>query len=149
MRCPQCQQEGSKVIDKRNNRDINAIRRRRECLNCSTRYTTYEKQENTNFLVRKKTGSVEEYDRNKLRNSILKGLKKRHISEDELNKFIDRIELTLLNKRKPILDTTEIGYAVLDNLKDLDEIAYLLYAIVYLELDNLEAIDTHLEKLRN
>ena len=83
MNCPNCSQLGSKVVDKRNNKENGTVRRRRECLSCGHRYTTYERIESARLLVRKKSVRIEEYERNKLRNSVLKGMKKRSVGEEE------------------------------------------------------------------
>jgi len=147
MNCPKCGYISSKVVDKRNNNETNTIRRRRECLQCSERYTTYEKIERTNLLVRKKSGRVEEYDRSKLKNSLLKGLKKRAISEDKLERFIDELETNLQNKKKAILDTKEIGLTILEGLKKLDKVAYLLYATVYKDYNNIDEIALEIQEL--
>lgn len=148
MTCINCGSSESKVIDKRNNRDNNTIRRRRECLSCGGRFTTYERIENSGLLVRKKSGKIEEFDRQKLKTSIIKGLKKRHITEDEINKFIDAIELKIAAKRKPVVDTSEIGAIVLEDLKSLDKVAYMLYATVYRDFDSLDDLEREIRKLQ-
>jgi transcriptional repressor NrdR len=147
MVCPNCRKTGSKVIDKRNNQDTNVVRRRRECLHCQTRYTTYEKIESCAFLVRKKSGKVEDFDRTKLKNSILKGLKKRNIPETEIEQAVDQIEIALNNKHKSVIDSQEIGIEVLKRLKDLDKVAYMLYATVYLDFASITEISQELNKL--
>jgi transcriptional repressor NrdR len=149
MKCTNCHATESKVIDKRNNRENNAIRRRRECLSCGTRYTTYERIENSGLLIRKKSGKIEEFDRQKLKTSVLKGLKKRHVTEDEINKFIDKIEIAIAAKRKPIIESNDIGAIVLEGLKDVDKVAYLLYATVYRDFEDIEEIEKAIKKLKN
>ncbi len=147
MKCTNCGNESSKVVDKRNNKENNTIRRRRECISCTTRYTTYERIDSANFLVRKRSGRVEEYDRQKLKNSILKGTKKRNIAELEVEKLLEAIELTLTNKHRSIITSAEIGQAILDKLKELDKVAYMLYATVYLDFTSIEDIENELKKL--
>lgn len=149
MVCPNCSKTGSKVIDKRNNTEKNEVRRRRECLSCGTRYTTYERIEKTNFLVRKKSGRMEEFDRVKLKNSVLKGLKKRDVSEDRIERFLDQVELDLLNTHKSVISSQDVGKIVLTRLRDLDDVAYMLYATVYLDFDCLEDIQTEINKLKS
>src|SRR5690606_6846685 len=105
MICTKCGKTGSKVIDKRNNTENNTIRRRRECLYCGNRYTTYEKIENFGMLVRKKSGRIEEYDREKLKRSIVKGLRKRNIADDRIEKFIDRVEIRIDKLKKSVIDS--------------------------------------------
>lgn len=148
MICPQCNKQNTKVIDKRNNIAGSSIRRRRECLYCNFRFTTYERIENTNFVVRKKSGKVEDFDRNKLKASLIKGLNKRHITENDLDDFVDRIEVALRSKKKVEIGSEEIGAEILDLLKKVDPIAYILYATVYLDFKNLEQITAEIVKIK-
>lgn len=147
MVCPHCLKTGSKVVDKRDNNETNSTRRRRECLNCEGRFTTYEKIDNACFLVKKKSGKLEEFDRTKLKNSILKGLKKRPIPEIEVDKLLEQIDIKLASKKKSIISTREIGEQVLEGLQKLDKVAYMLYATVYLDFENVEDISAELNKL--
>lgn len=147
MICPKCGNTSLKVVDKRNNTESNSVRRRRECLNCSTRFTTYERIEKTTFLVRKKSGRLEEFERDKMRNSVLKGLKKRKISEVQIGKFTEEVELALINKRKSIVDSHEIGEEILKGLKEIDAVAYMLYATVYLDFENLGDLQKEINKI--
>lgn len=148
MVCKQCGYTGSKVVDKRNNNDNNTIRRRRECLSCGNRFTTYERVENSGLLVRKKSKRIEDYDRQKLKASILKGLKKRHINEDTVDRFIDQIEIKLASRKGSVVESSEIGKAVLDGLKEIDPVAYMLYATVYRDFATLEELETEINKLK-
>lgn len=148
MVCNRCGQNGSKVVDKRNNNDNNTIRRRRECIHCGNRFTTYERLDNSGLLIRKKSGRIEEYDKQKLKTSILKGLKKRHINEDEVDRFIDQIELTLSNRKGSVIESSEIGKAVLEGLKQIDAVAYMLYATVYRDFATIEELEHEIRKLK-
>ncbi len=147
MRCPFCGSENSKVIDKRNNKIKDSIRRRRECLDCQKRYTTYEKYDHFPFLIRKKSGKVEDYNRNKLKKSLLHGLKKRHVPDEKIEKLLDSIEITLIDSNKKIIETEDIGKEVLENLKEIDNVGYMLYAIVHKDFDSLVEIKKEIEKL--
>jgi len=124
-----------------------SIRRRRECLNCSFRFTTYEALENNTVLVRKKSGKLEEFNRDKLKNSLLKGLRKRPINEEAVDKFLDQVEMELSKSQISIVDSKQIGEKVLNWLKELDKVAYMLYAIVYRDFDNVTEIQTELTNL--
>jgi len=147
MICPKCHSGLSKVVDKRNSRNNMSIRRRRECLNCSFRFTTYEALENNTVLVRKKSGKLEEFNRDKLKNSLLKGLRKRPINEEAVDKFLDQVEMELSKSQISIVDSKQIGEKVLNWLKELDKVAYMLYAIVYRDFDNVTEIQTELTNL--
>lgn len=149
MNCPNCGSADSKVVDKRNNKENKTVRRRRECLNCEFRFTTYERVEHAHLLVRKKSGRLEEFDRNKLKTSVLKGLKKREYSEVQIDQLIDRIENSLLSKNRTIIDSKEIGKLTLQGLKTIDPVAYMLYATVYLDFDCLDDIEAELISLKS
>lgn len=148
MTCNKCGAIESKVVDKRNNKENNTIRRRRECVVCGNRFTTYERVENSGLLIRKKSKRIEEYNRQKLKTSILKGLKKRHISEEEVERFIDKIEVKLSNYKVSVVDSSEIGKLVLEGLKDIDPVAYMLYATVYRDFETLTDLENEISKLK-
>jgi len=131
MKCPYCQTNKSKVVDKRDNQYTGVTRRRRECLSCQKRYTTYERIENIDLNVIKRNGKVEEFDREKLKRGILKAVKKRPITEEQIEEIIDDIEYKLLNRKSTEIKSTEIGNMVLTRLKKIDKVAYLLFASVY------------------
>ena len=136
MRCPFCAHNDAKVVDSRSTKDDEAIRRRRECLSCGRRYTTYERIEEVAQIVLKKDGSRETFDRWKLKAGILKAVEKRPVSLDQVEALIDDLERTLFGSEHEV--TTEaIGEAVMDRLKNLDQVAYVRFASVYRQFKDL------------
>jgi len=148
MFCPFCHSEDTKVVDKRDNNETGVTRRRRECISCERRFTTYERIETISLNVVKRSGKIEEFDREKLKRGIIKAVKKRKIPEETIDHLIDDIELKLLNRRSSEVKTTEIGEMVLTRLKKLDTIGYLLFASVYRDFDSIEDFETALSELR-
>ncbi len=137
MRCPFCGFEDTKVID---SRPIDSKkRRRRECTNCMKRFTTYEVVERPLLIVRKRDGSFEPFNRNKLITGIYSAIKKRPVSTDDVSKIADEIENTFANELKNEISSAEIGNIVLEKLKDLDVIAYIRFASVYKDFTDLES----------
>jgi transcriptional repressor NrdR len=149
MKCPFCQKNKSKVVDKRDNSETGVTRRRRECLACNKRYTTYERIENINLNVIKRSGSVEEFDREKLKRGILKAVKKRPIQECQIDELIEDIELKLLNRKHSEIKSTEIGTMVLNRLKKIDAIAYILFAAVYKDFHSINDIENEILTLKS
>lgn len=147
MYCPYCKSKETKVIDKRDNHDTNTTRRRRECETCEKRFTTYERIENVLLYVKKRDGTIEEFDREKLKRSALKALGKRGILEDKIDEMIDSIEKELMQMEKEIIQSKDIGQVVLENLYELDELAALLFAAVYKEFNSLEDVKEELRKI--
>jgi len=135
-------------VDKRDNNETGVTRRRRECISCERRFTTYERIETISLNVVKRSGKIEEFDREKLKRGIIKAVKKRKIPEETIDHLIDDIELKLLNRRSSEVKTTEIGEMVLTRLKKLDTIGYLLFASVYRDFDSIEDFETALSELR-
>lgn len=136
MLCPYCKSEKTSVIDSRDNADF-TIRRRRECDICKRRYTTYERIENIDLEVHKRSGKIEAFNRSKLRQSIFHAVRKQ-ISETQIDELVDSIELELSQKKTNIIKSTEIGNLVLDGLKKLDKLSYLRFASVYKDFKNLK-----------
>jgi len=134
MKCPYCSNNKTKVTNKRESGD--AIRRRRECLKCKKRFTTYERIEPLEMIIIKKDGKKEKYDRNKLRGGIEKALKKRAVSLDQINKTIIDIENKIKKLKK--IDTKKIGEIVMKKLKKLDNVAYIRFASVYKGFDDIK-----------
>lgn len=137
MKCPYCATLESKVVDSRDTEE-GSVRRRRECENCTKRFTTYEKVENIKLSVIKKDGRVEEYAREKLKKGMMLAIEKRPVTEEQIESVIDDIELKLLNRKTTEVSSANIGQMALTRLKKLDKVAYLRYASVFLEFQGLE-----------
>ena len=131
MRCPFCHSTQNKVIDSRPSREANAIRRRRECLNCLRRFTTYEQVEETMPLIIKKDGRREPYQRAKLYEGIKKACEKRPVSIDLVEQFLDDLEREMLESGQREMPSASLGERVMVQLRDLDEVAYVRFASVY------------------
>lgn len=147
MKCPFCCFEESKVIDSRPTDEGQRIRRRRECLGCGKRFTTYEIIESLPVIVIKKDGSREAFDRNKLMNGLLRACEKRPVSIDTLDKMIDEIEATLQNSLEREVSSEEIGRLVMEKLKRIDEVAYVRFASVYRQFKDINTFMRELNKL--
>ena len=131
MRCPFCHSTQNKVIDSRPSREANAIRRRRECLNCQRRFTTYEQVEETMPLIIKKDERREPYQRAKLYEGIIKACEKRPVSIDVIEQFLDDLEREMLESGQREIPSTWLGERVMRQLRDWDEVAYVRFASVY------------------
>lgn len=149
MKCPYCSYYDSKVVDSRPTEEGQVIRRRRECIKCSRRFTTYEKIEKIPLIVVKKDGIRESYDRNKLLNGIIKACEKRPVSVSEIEKLVDDIETNLSNSLEKEVTSVVIGEMVMNNLKDIDEVAYVRFASVYRQFKDLNTFMEELKKLLN
>lgn len=147
MKCPFCSYEESKVIDSRPTDEGERIRRRRECLNCQKRFTTYEVIESLPIIVIKKDKSREVFNREKLLNGLLRACEKRPVSLEDLEKLIDSIELSLQNSLDREVSSERIGELVMDGLKDIDEVAYVRFASVYRQFKDIGTFMTELNKL--
>ena len=148
MRCPSCEYPESKVVDSRPSDDGATIRRRRECLSCKHRVTTYERLGDTPLLVSKSDGSSETYDRNKLLRGITVACAKRPITPDQINSLIDSIEQDLRTAPRNEITSRDLGTKVLEHLEDLDDVAYVRFASVYKDFKNIEEFASALEELR-
>ncbi len=146
MRCPACGYFDSKVVDSRPTPDGASIRRRRECLSCKKRFTTYEIVETLQVFVTKKDGSKEPFDRAKLLTGVLKACQKRPIHAEEI---VSDIETELQNSLREDVTTKEIGEMVLTRLRAVDEVAYVRFASVYRQFQDVDSFLVELEKLRN
>jgi transcriptional repressor NrdR len=147
MTCPFCSHPETKVIDSRESNDGKVIRRRRECLKCHRRFSTYEQLELLNFVVVKKDGRKEEYKREKIEAGIKKALEKRPVEEKKIEEMIDEIEYKLHQKGNCEISSKEIGSLVLEKLKAIDEVAYLRFASVYKSFGSAESFKKEAEKL--
>jgi transcriptional repressor NrdR len=148
MICPFCKSQESKVVDKRDNNETGVTRRRRECLYCQKRFTTYERLENMNLYVLKRSGRQEEFDRDKLKKSILRAVKKRPITDKQIEELLDDIEIKLLNRKATKIKTTEVGKMVLTRLKKIDHLGYLLFSAVYKEFESLEDLEKAIKQIK-
>lgn len=147
MKCPYCSFEEDKVIDSRPTDEGATIRRRRECLNCHKRYTTYEKVESLPIMVIKKDGSRQPYEREKVRKGILRACEKRNISMDQIESVLDTIEAQISNSLEREVTSAFIGELVMDKLRELDEVAYVRFASVYRQFKDLNTFMNELNKL--
>ena len=147
MNCIKCGCEDSKVIDSRSIEEGNSIRRRRECLNCKYRFTTYEKIEYTPIIVIKRNGERQKFDRDKVKNGMLRACEKRPVSIGTLEKAVDEIEMEINNSLEREIDATKIGDLVIEKLKNIDEIAYVRFASVYRQFKDIGEFKEELNKL--
>lgn len=149
MKCPYCDFYESKVVDTRPTDEGQAIRRRRECIQCGKRFTTYEKIEEIPIVVVKKDGNRQTYDRNKLLNGVLKACEKRPVSIDTIEDVVDDIEKNLYNSMEREITSTDIGEMVMNALKDIDEVAYVRFASVYRQFKDVNSFMKELKHLLN
>lgn len=149
MRCPFCNGLEDRVIDSRPTDDYTTIRRRRECLSCGQRFTTYEKVEKLGLFVVKKDGSRQAFDREKLIRGILKSCEKRPVTRQEIEDLVDGIEQSAMNQMKREITSQEIGDEVLKRLRELDQVAYIRFASVYREFQDLSSFVDELEKIKH
>ncbi|MFO7785271.1 MAG: transcriptional regulator NrdR [Thermodesulfobacteriota bacterium] len=145
MRCPYCTQIDNKVIDSRLSKDGRTIRRRRECLGCSRRFTTYEKLEEVLPMVIKKDGRREPFNREKIISGIRKACQKRPVSVPRVEEFVDQLEVYFQELGRKEIDSKEIGERVITNLKDWDEVAYVRFASVYRQFRDINEFMSELE----
>ena len=148
MKCPYCGYSESKVIDSRPTDEGERIRRRRECLNCAKRFTTYEVIETVPVVVVKKDKSREAFDRNKLLNGLLRACEKRPVPLETLERIVDEIETLLQNALDREVPSTLIGTYAMDKLKKVDEVAYVRFASVYREFKDINTFMDELNKIK-
>ena len=146
MRCPYCSYEESKVVDSRATDDYTAIRRRRECLRCSKRYTTYEKVEDIPILVIKKDSIRETFNKDKIMSGIVKACQKRPVSRSQMQNIVDDIEKNISNKMIVEIKSEDIGEMVMERLKNVDEVSYVRFASVYRQFKD---INTFMDEIKN
>lgn len=149
MKCPFCGYDESKVIDSRSTEDNMAIRRRRECLGCSKRYTTYEKVEDIPILVVKKDSSREFFDKSKIVNGLIKSCEKRPVSRKQIEDIASEVEKNISNQMLTEIKSNAIGEMVMDKLKDIDEISYVRFASVYRQFKDVNTFMKELSNLIN
>lgn len=146
MRCPQCQNEDTKVVDSREANENREIRRRRECLKCQYRFTTFERLETADLIVIKKDHSREPYDRKKLENGIWKACQKRLVTQAQVDQMISELETEWTAKARE-LESRIIGEGVMRKLKEIDEVAYIRFASVYRSFENIETFHQEIGRL--
>lgn len=147
MRCPSCGYLDSKVVDSRPSEDGSTIRRRRECLECGRRFTTYERLGENPLIVLKSDGTSEVYDREKILRGLYIACAKRHISPEQINHLVEDMEAELRNANKSEIHSKELGDMVLKRLEDLDEVAYIRFASVYKDFKNVDEFSQALKGL--
>lgn len=147
MKCPFCSYFESKVIDSRPTDEGQAIRRRRECIECGKRFTTYEKIEEIPLIIVKKDGNRQSYNRNKLLNGIIKSCEKRPVSVDTIERIVEEIEKNLYNSLEREIKSEEIGEMVMNKLKEIDEVSYVRFASVYRQFKDLNSFMEELKKI--
>ena len=147
MKCPHCGFQESKVVDSRHSEDGASIRRRRECLNCQKRFTTYETVESMPIIVVKKDNSRQAFDRNKIMNGMLRACEKRPVSMQDLETAVNEIEALVQNSLEREITTEFIGEQVMEKLKALDEVAYVRFASVYRQFKDIHSFMQELNKI--
>ena len=147
MKCPYCGYQESKVVDSRHSDDSTSIRRRRECLSCQKRFTTYETVESLPMIVVKKDNSRQSFDRNKILNGMVRACEKRPVSMADMERVADEIEQIVQNSLDREVSTVHIGELVMERLKPLDEVAYVRFASVYRQFKDINSFMHELNKI--
>lgn len=147
MNCPYCGYTSTRVIDKRDNNESNEIRRRRACLSCNKRFTTYERISEIGLIIVKRDGSKEKFSREKLKTSIYKAINKNDTNPSVVDSIADDIEMDILNMSSREVHSSIIGKMVLTKLKELDEMAYIRYASVYKNFSNINDLISEIKYL--
>ena len=146
MQCPYCNYKESKVVDSRHT-DSNSIRRRRECESCKKRYTTYETIETTPVMVVKKDNTREYFDREKIKNGLIKSCEKRPVSIDQIESVVSYIENQINKNYMTEVETRLIGEMIMDKLKDIDEVSYVRFASVYRQFKDINTFENELKTI--
>lgn len=147
MKCPYCEHPESKVIDSRESKNGFTVRRRRECLSCKKRHTTYEKIEEIPYMVVKKDGKRQRFESQKLLGGLLKACEKRPVPVSKLEEIVEEIESKLQDKAEKEIEASDVGQFVMNKLKELDKVAYVRFASVYREFKDVLEFKKELEKL--
>ncbi len=147
MKCPYCGKDQSEVIETRDNEDLSATRRRRECTGCKKRFTTYERVENIELFVRKKDGRREPFSREKLRGGIMKACEKTAVSLEDVEKILDEVERELRAQDSIEVDSKKIGQMAAGKLKKYDKVAYIRFASVFRQFVDVEDFAVEVQKL--
>ena len=147
MKCPYCNHPDTRVIDSRPAEDGSAIRRRRSCDECGKRFTTYEKVETIPLIIIKKDNNREQYNRSKIERGIIRACYKRPVSAEAIQKTVERIEIKIFNLEAKEVSSTDVGEIVMDELKELDEVAYVRFASVYREVKDVNTFMDEINKM--
>lgn len=147
MKCPYCNHNQSEVVETRDSEDLTTIRRRRECLKCKKRFTTYERVENAPIVVIKKDGRREQFSRDKLKMGVVKAAEKTTMPMEEITKLVDEVERELRNLESIEIPSKTIGQLVMKKLKGLNKIAYIRFSSVYRKFADLEDFEKELKRL--
>ena len=147
MKCPYCNHPDTRVIDSRPAEDGSAIRRRRSCDECGKRFTTYEKVETIPLIIIKKDNNREQYNRSKIERGIIRACYKRPVSAEAIQKTVERIEIKIFNLEAKEASSTDVGEIVMDELKELDEVAYVRFASVYREFKDVNTFMDEIKKM--
>ena len=147
MKCPYCAYFDTSVLDSRDSEDISSIRRRRECLKCGKRFTTYERVESVDLYVIKKDGRREQFDRDKVLGGLLKATEKRPVSVEEVEKMVECIEQEIRKKDSIEVPSKSVGEIVMRKLKVLDKVAYIRFASVYRAFEDVESFEKEVRNL--
>ena len=147
MKCPYCNHPDTRVIDSRPAEDGSAIRRRRSCDECGKRFTTYEKVETIPLIIIKKDNNREQYNRSKIERGIIRACYTRPVSAEAIQKAVERIEIKIFNLEAKEVSSTDVGEIVMDELKELDEVAYVRFASVYREFKDVNTFMDEIKKM--
>ena len=147
MKCPYCGHDGDKVVDSREVHENEVVRRRRECSSCDRRFTTYERIEDIPYMIVKKDGRRERFDRQKLVSGLLKACEKRPVKMADLEAIVDGIEAKLHDRPEREIPSSEVGALGMQGLKELDKVAYVRFASVYREFEDVDAFMAELKGL--
>ena len=148
MKCPFCGNTETKVVDKRETGEFEATRRRRECLKCEKRFTTYERVENLSLVVIKKSGAKEPFDKEKIRKGILRACEKRPVTLEQIDKIVDKIESDIRKLKTVEIKSEQIGAKVISALKKLDKVAYLRFASVYRSFKDIKDFEKEIKEIK-
>ena len=149
MKCPFCGEQESKVVDSRRSEDGKSIRRRRECMACQRRFTTYEIVESLPIIVVKRDGTRQSFDRNKILNSMIRAFDKRRVDVTELDRITTEIEQTIQNTLEREITTDKLGEMVMERLKPIDEVAYIRFASIYHQFQDASSFLQEISKFLN
>ena len=147
MKCPYCGSKDTEVVETRDSEDLETIRRRRECLSCKKRFTTYERIENVNLIVIKKDGKREQFDRDKLKRGIIRSCEKTKVSLEDIEKIVTEIERELRGETGVEIESKKIGQMVASRLKTLDKVAYIRFSSVFKRFVDVEDFEKEVKRL--